>query len=366
MTRICWNTCRLASVAFLSLVFCACSSGTDTSSDAKEIEYEPEDEVLGEVPDGYLFFRDDDTGHLKYIAFTGSITAPGFNLLDSVAVDLNLGLDCYHPEVSPDGRWVAFSTSFENSGAASELYVKKIGSKAPPIKLDAARAAIPRWRVLPDGDTVIVYVDDTKVFPSKNFAGGEAEFDERYEYWKSKGTWMVPFMGGAFGQSKKIASGTFNGGVSDDLTFMVNGAALLMGRHIAYASDGSVESIQDSIWYDRDQTCNASLSRDGTNRTLFLDMSGAQGVAFAGESYRPHQRILVADEYGNLIAAVPSPPQTAYDQTEWVGFEDYVVGTLQEGELYHSKIVLVNMRDSAVVALVTGGEMWHPNLWVKK
>ena len=358
-----WKTSRLASVALLSLVFFACGSETDSSSDE---EIEEEEIVLGEVPDGYLFFRDDDTGHLKYIPFMGSIADSRFTLVDSELVDLNMGLDCYHPEVSPDGQWVAFSTSYENSGAASELYVKRIGGTGRPKKLDAASAAIPRWRVMPNGDTVIVYVDDTRVLPSKNIEGDDSEVQRRYEIWKTKGTWMVPFKGGSFGKPKKIASGTFNGGVSDDLTFMVNGAALLMGRHIVYAKDGSVESTLDSIWYDRDQTCNASLSKDGTKRTLFLDMSGTQGIEFAGENYRPHHRILVVDEYGTLIAAVPSPDTSAYDHTEWVGFEDYVVGTLQVGDRTHGQIVLVNMRDSSIVNLVNGGEYWHPNLWVKQ
>lgn len=358
-----WNTSRLASVALLSLVFFACGSETDSSSDE---EIEEEEIVLGEVPDGYLFFRDDDTGHLKYIPFMGSIADSGFTLVDSEAVDLNMGLDCYHPEVSPDGKWVAFSTSYENSGAVSELYVKRIGGTRRPKKLDVASAAIPRWRVLPNGDTVIVYVDDTRVLPSKNIEGDDSEVQRRYEIWKTKGTWMVPFMGGAFGKTKKIASGTFNGGVSEDLTFMVNGAALLMGRHVVYGKDGNVESSLDSIWYDRDQTCNASLSKDGTKRTLFLDMSGTQGIEFAGENYRPHHRILVIDEYGTLIAAVPSPDTSAYDHTEWVGFEDYVVGTLQVGDRTHGQIVLVNMRDSSIVNLVNGGEYWHPNLWVKQ
>ena len=357
--RCFWMTWRLALVALLSLVFFACGSGTDSSSD--------EEDASGKKPKGYLFFRDDDTGHLKYIAFRGRIDDPKFTLLDSEAVDLDLGLDCYHPEVSPDGKWVAFSTTFENSADVSELYVKSIGDTLPPIKLEVINAAIPRWRVLPNGDTVIVYIDDTRVLLSKNFDVEDSEVQERYEGWKTTGTWMVPFEGGAFGESKKIAEGTFNGGASDDLTFMVSGVGVLMGRHVTYGKDYLVESFQDSVWYDRDQVCNASLSRDGTNRTLFLDLGGTQGTEFVGKEYRPHEFIWVVDEYGKLLDAVTSPERKAFDHTEWVGIEDYVVATmLDEVELLHSRIVLVNMRDSSIVDLVEGGEMWHPNLWVEK
>jgi hypothetical protein len=226
-------------------------------------------------------------------------------------------------------------------------------------------AAIPRWRVLPNGDTVVVYVDDTGVIPSKGMSG-DSEIQMRLAAWKTTGTWMVPFMGGTFGKSQKIANGSFNGGVTVDLDFMVTSSALLMGRHVVYNQDGSVKSYSDSVWYDYEQTCNASLINDGSKRTLFLDMAGKQGLAFAGESFRPHQRILVIDSLGSVIAAVPSPEGTSYDHTEWVGYKDYVVASLQDVNLLHTKIVLVNMMDSTVIDLVSGGELWHPNLWIKK
>lgn len=340
----------------------ACDHSTSQVTD-EQIEYE--NSMKDAVPDGYLFYRDENTGHLKYIAFDGAITDSDFNILDSESVDLDLGLDCYHPEVSPDGKWVAFSTSHENSGAQSDLYVKRIGSPYPPQKLNAMSAAIPRWRVLPNGDTVIVYVDDTTVLPSKGMES-DSEIQMRLKAWKGTGTWMVPFMGGVFGKSQKIADGAFNGGVTVDLDFMVTSSALLVGRHVVYNRDGSVERTSDTVWYDYEQTCNASLLNDGSKRTLFLDMSGKQGLAFAGESFRPHQRILVVDSLGSVVAAVPSPVGTAYDHTEWVGYQDYAVASLQDANLLHTKIVLVNMKDSSVTDLVSGGELWHPNLWIKK
>ena len=114
----------------MALLACICSCGTEAGYDNEPQEINIPGEV---IPDGYLFFRDDDTGHLKYIAFMRSITDPGFNLLDSEAVDMDLGVECYHPEVSPDGKWVAFSTSYEPAGESSKLYVKRIGSSVAPL-----------------------------------------------------------------------------------------------------------------------------------------------------------------------------------------------------------------------------------------
>ena len=355
----CCDILRLVWFCLPVSLFCTwgCVSG-DMPDEPEEHETSSED-----VPDGYLFFRDDSTGHLKYIAFMGKFTDPGFSLLDSAAVDMDLGLDCYHPEVSPDGKWVAFSTGYESSGGASSLYVKRIGNSAPPQKLNVVNAAIPRWRVLPDGDTVIVYVDDTRVLPSRN-TEEDSLIRIHFLQWTDRGTWIVPFKGGSFGKSRKIADGTFNGGVSEDLTYMVSGSALLLGRHVVYGEGGGVEKEETSIWFDWEQVCNTSLSRDGTNRTLFLDMSGKQGVDFSGETYRPHQRILVVDESGTLVHSVPSPAGTAFNNTEWIGVDDYVIADLIETESFNSSIVLVNMRDSSIVDLVRGGKMGYPNLWV--
>ena len=359
MRRIFLNILPLLAVSF---VLFACNHSSNKVSD-EQLEYEIS--MKDNVPDGYLFYRDDNTGHLKYIAFDGLITDADFNILDSESVNLDFGLDCYHPEVSPDGKWLAFSTTHENSGERSDLYVKRIGSPYPPQKLNAMSAAIPRWRVLPNGDTVVVYVDDTGVIPSKGMSG-DSEIQMRLAAWKTTGTWMVPFMGGTFGKSQKIANGSFNGGVTVDLDFMVTSSALLMGRQVIYNQDGSVKSSSDMVWYDYEQTCNASLLNDGSKRTLFLDMGGKQSKAFAGEDAKAHQRILVVDSLGTVIAAVPAPVNTAYDHTEWVNYKDYVVASLLDVNEFHTKIVLVNMMDSMVVDLVSGGELWHPNLWMKK
>ena len=58
----------------------ACDHSTSQVTD-EQIEYE--NSMKDAVPDGYLFYRDENTGHLKYIAFDGAITDSDFNILDS-------------------------------------------------------------------------------------------------------------------------------------------------------------------------------------------------------------------------------------------------------------------------------------------
>ena len=108
------------------------------------------------------------------------------------------------------------------------------------VKLNVESAAIPRWRVLENGDTVIVYVTDA----------GVNKYDATF---MSNSTWQVPFANGKFGTPQKLFDGAYHDGVSDDNLLAVSGARLLRAR----------VNDRDTIWYNGEQACNVSLSKDG-------------------------------------------------------------------------------------------------------
>lgn len=292
-----------------------------------------------------LVFRNDVTGNLAYVDYS-DITLPLFEIQDTI--------DSYHPDISPNGEWVAFSTTTEGVSAKSNLYVRRLDpSGSRLVKLDVRSATIPRWFVKADGDTVIVYVDD---------AGSNKNDDD----WKQKSTWEVPFANGAFGTPKKLFDGSYHGGFSEDASLAVSGARLLRAR--LPAKDGSIydAGAKDTIWYNGEQACNASLVRDGTQRTAFLDFGGKTGRAFVGQSYATHQRILVVDKNGKLIQSVGTLPGYTFDHTEWAsnGETSNIVATLTNVNGAHQFIVLVNMKDSTILPIVQGEELWHPCMWV--
>ena len=292
-----------------------------------------------------LVFRNDLTGNLVLIDYDGAIS----NVVEIVDT-----IDSYHPEISPDGKKVAFCTSAEGVGGKSELYVRNLSAAGSNlVKLNVESAAIPRWRVTPEGDTVIVYVTDAG--NNKN----DAEF-------LARSTWQVPFMNGQFGIPSKLYDGNYHGGVSGDAQFAVTGSQLLRA-HIERSG-----AVVDSIWYNGEQACNVSLSKDGTKRTLFLDFGGKTGRAFAGSSYGSHEQLLVVDSAGNLIQMVPAPSGYSFDHSEWTFMESsekspvgLAVASLANVDGAHEKLVLVNFTDSSVVELVEGDELWHPNLWIR-
>ena len=293
-----------------------------------------------------LAFRNDLSGNLAYIDYSSGILS---------VVEIADSIEVYHPEISPDGKHVAFCTGLEGVSGKSELYVRDLNAEGSNlVKLKVESAAIPRWRILENGDTVIVYVTD---------AGNNK--DETA--FKAASTWQVKFSNGKFGSPKKLFDGAYHGGISEDNTLAVTGARLLRAR-IAKLGSTLTEKARDTIWYkdgdDAEQACNASLSKDGSKRTLFLDFGGKTGRAFVGKSYATHERLLIADSTGTLQKSVAAPSGFTFDHSEWAsGTADKVVATLTNVNGAHQKIVLIDISDSSLVELVQGDEIWHPSFW---
>ena len=99
-----------------------------------------------------LVLRNDASGNLVRINYASALPT-----VNEIA-----GTDgAFHPDISPDGKWLAFCTGIEGVSGHSDVYVKSLDSvSAPAVRLDVESAAIPRWRIVPGGDTVIVYVTD--------------------------------------------------------------------------------------------------------------------------------------------------------------------------------------------------------------
>lgn len=288
-----------------------------------------------------LAFRNDVSGNLVYVDFAKT----------SKVVEIEDKIDVYHPDISPDGKRVAFCTSMEGLLKESSVYVRDLNeSGSNLVKLPVENAAIPRWRVNPNGDTVIVYVSSAANNKSESFM--------------NESTWQVCFMNGKFGTPEKLFDGAYHGGVEKDNSFGVSGSTLLRA-HLTDVLTGT-----DVIWYNGEQACNVSLAKDGTKRTLFLDFGGTRGRDFVGVNYGVHERILVADSTGHLLRTVASPEKFTFDHTEWaVGMlkdeaSNLIVATLTDYNGVHRQVALVNLDNGDVVPLVEGEELWHPCLWV--
>ena len=291
---------------------------------------------------GKLVFRNEASGNLMFVNFVSG---------DPVVHEIVDTMEVYHPTISPDGRYVAFCNRPEGVSGRSTIFVRSLDLSSGIVKIfRGTYAAIPRWRVLDSGDTVIVYVD---------YAGNNKD-----AAFQTSSTWHVVFWNKSFREKTKLFDGAYHGGISEDWRLAVTGARQLRAKR---AKDGMtlLDNSKDEVWYGGEQACNASLSRDGTKRTLFLDFGGKTGRKFAGEEYGTHEMLLVADSLGNLVQGVPSPASYSFDHTEWTKRKDVAVATLVDKNGAHSKIVAVNLKDSSIVDLVEGDDITYPDLWMR-
>ncbi len=296
-----------------------------------------------------IAFRNDLSGNLAYIDYSRGVMS---------VVEIADTIDVYHPEISLDGKRVAFCTGLEGVSGESALYVRDLNAEGSNlVKLKVESAAVPRWRVLENGDTVIVYVTDA----------GNNKDDAAFA---GTSTWQVKFADGKFGTPQKLFDGAYHGGISEDNTLAVTGARILRAR-IAKESSTIEKNARDTVWYkdgeNAEQACNVSLAKDGSKRTLFLDFGGKTGQAFVGKSYVTHERLLIADSTGKLLQSVAAPAGYTFDHSEWAsGASDKVVATLNNSNGLHQKIVLIDLTDSSLTELVSGDELWHPSFWVSE
>ena len=296
-----------------------------------------------------LAFRNEETGNLVYISYASK---------EAKVVEIQDTIDVYHPEISPDGHRVAFCTAAEGEAGPSSVYVRDLDDLGNNlVKLDVpGGAAIPRWRVKPNGDTVIVYVT--------------SPYNNDGDQFLQESTWEVPFVNRKFGTPRKLFDGAYHGGVSDDDRLAVSGSPRLRAREETLNETSVVEN--HDIWYNREQACNVSLSKDGTKRTLFLDFGGSVGRSFVGTDYKVHEEILIVDSTGNMIQTVPTMAGYRFDHTEWAGgvlkdsASNLIVASLTNVNEAHEFIVLVDLKDNSIHTLVQGGDLWHPSLWVRQ
>ncbi len=284
-----------------------------------------------------IVFRNDETGNLVYAKLTKDST---------ILQEYDSDIDVYHPAISPDGKWVAFGTSPESVGRQPfQVYLQRLDDSARRIFVEG-EAAIPRFRVLPSGDTVLFYVSTSGI-------------NDNVSKWKKQSTSTALFQNGSLSAPQKIFPGAYHGGVSEDLRLAVTGSHYLR----VHSNLSAIE--KDTVWYDSAQVCNVSLSTDGSQRTLFLDMASKRGQEFSKADYLPHHRILIADSLGNLIGSLPSPEPYSFDHPEWVYGSDHLVSVMVTSDV-HEKVSLLDVRDSSVHPILSGGDLWHPDIWIEK
>lgn len=329
---------------FLSLGLFGCSADSMIEGEIKSdsfITYADEAFFTDKFGTSHIkiAFNDENKDELNYIEFDGNTFR--HEIIATPATP-------NHPQFSPDGSKIAFSTGHEGLTGITEMYVVDLAQEGRPVyKLDTENAAIPRWRILENGDTAIIYID---------VCGPNHD-----TLWDISSTFEVTFANNTFGTPYKIFFRSYNGGVTYDNTLAVSGFTSL------YYHYGWDDFDVNTDMYNGEQVCNVSMSRDSSKIVSFLETRGKLGQEFTKDtSYHWHQYIFYMDSMGNLLKAIKAKGENVFNGTEWINVSGYQVGAVTTVDEITEDIVLIDYDKETYYPILKarGRQVAFPDLWV--
>ncbi|QQS06202.1 MAG: SUMF1/EgtB/PvdO family nonheme iron enzyme [Fibrobacterota bacterium] len=258
-------------------------------------------------------------------------------------------LPVFHPVISPDGKWVAWSTALEGSVSPSRIRARRL-STAPSAAIDLGAGAIPRW-----------WVNGTDTFLIRAEA-----MDNLSSSWPSSRTTMRRWSAGALESSEQLlTSGSFHDGRSRH--FLYSGYRRLKQRDLISGKDRILFTAPENgkTTGDTSQVCNVSTSPDGSGRVMFLDFGFGGRSGVVGRPYGIHEVAFVADSNGRILQNLPAPAgEQQWDHLEWTNNSRWAVASVQSGTGANHAIHLLDLETGSSLQLATGEDLWQPGLWV--
>ncbi len=285
--------------------------------------------------------RANGRGVLTWIDY-GEATPSARSLPDSLPV--------FHPAISPDGRWVAWSTALEGSTGPSRIRARRL-VRNDTIVLDLGEGAIPRWWVA-GPDTFLVRAQ---------------ALDNTSPDWGFTATTAQRWSGGALVGAVEtwVRDGSFHDGRSGNVLY--SGYRRLRQRvldaetnRILFVAPANGKSEGDTS-----QVCNVSAAPDASGRVLFLDFGYGGVSTVMGRPYGIHEVAFVADSSGRILNSIPAPGgERQWEHLEWSNDPRWAIsGSIDPNGAYRN-LYLLDLEGSGATRLVSGQELWQPALWV--
>lgn len=260
----------------------------------------------------------------------------------------------FHPVISPDGEWVAWSTVLEGSTKEGRVKVRKLSSRSTTM-VAPGKGAIPRWWTRPGTQDTFLVVAST--------AAGNAS-----PAWKVASTRLVRFAGGAFGaESLLTSSGAYHDGRSRDGRHLVTGYTRLRRLDLASGKDATqfVGPSNGKDSRDTSQMCNVSVAPDSTGDVLGLDF-GAGASSLVGRAYGIHEIAFRIAPDGGVRSFFGLPAgETSFEDMEWSNAPGWAVTATLDGEGLRHRLWAVDLGSGKSFGLVAGKDLWQPSLWIE-
>jgi formylglycine-generating enzyme required for sulfatase activity len=292
---------------------------------------------------------------LKRYLFIADFTGDGISVTQC-GRDSNV----FCPTISPDGNFVAYSSSGEGFAGACSLTVRSLSSGFNDAALLRMPGTIPRWWVSPGvKDTFLVYT-----------TGASLNKDPA---WHNEKTMRIKVMGGKAAGSAEVVwpDGSYHGGMSVDGRFIATG----------YQETRLVDlQVKDTnIFYfwppysgrdDTSQTCNVSMSPSAAEpgEVMLLDFGYQKVSTVVGKPYGFHSVIFVCNT--NMLNSkhvskwfeVPSD-YSQWNYPEWSNHPDFAA-SLAIAFSGPDMIYAIDCKSKTYQQLVSGTKLRDVYLWI--
>ena len=257
----------------------------------------------------------------------------------------------FHPVISPDGRWVAWSTALEGSTGASRIKARRLAKNDTAV-LDLGEGAIPRWWVS-GADTFLI--------------AGDAR-DDLSSGWSGTKTIAWRWSNGVLASPSTWSSeGSYHDGRSGP--YLYTGYRRL--RQYDTRSGTSrilfTAPLNGKASGDTSQVCNVSAAPDSSGRSLFLDFGYTGTSSIVKRPYGIHEIAFVSDSTGRVEKTIPSPSGEAqWEHLEWSNSSKWAVSGAIDSKGAYRNLYLVDLENATSTRIVSGEQIWQPGLWLGK
>jgi uncharacterized protein (TIGR02171 family) len=310
-------------------------------------------------------FLGTNTAKLAFVNVTGAnrtLCTVNFSQLHPAVYEFTDSRSVNAPEISPNGRYVAWCTRGEGAYGPSTIYIRYFDSLAtPPWQLNVDSGYIPRWWVnKTNNDTFLIYTNSA--------------IDNSQSGWPATQTFMQMMVGGRPSGSPQVltTNGGFHDGLSTNGQYLATGYRELLMRDLVAADSLPLRQLFLPPLNGKDSTgstqvCNVSMSQDTAypSRCLFLDFGCNTVSTLTQCSYGIHQYLFIGDFTGRIIAWYNCPAgESSWNFPEWSNAPSFAAASGCNSGQDANALYFVNIQNGNYLQVAQGTELENSSLWV--
>lgn len=265
----------------------------------------------------------------------------------------------FAPTLSPDGRWVAFSSTGEGMSRQGMVRVVSADLKDTASIWSWNGVTLPRWYV----DTATR--DTFLIAASSGIDNTQPEFGAGTTYkWLMRG-------GASVGEVAILTSGAYHDGLSPRGDFLASGYRQLRVKELASGNESVLFTSRNNGKRNEDtaQACNVSWRPrdDDSSQILFLDFGTTDSSSLVGRPYGIHEIAFLIDARGTVLSHFAVPPgYAAFADLEWSNRSQYAVSVLEDSDRRPVSLAVSDVNRGITIPIVAGSGLMQPSLFMGK